>query len=814
MVVILVLVDRIKQKLTHFKNWFLSLPLSKKIGWVVSAFVLAMLFFLILLRLCVSFELIGDLPSREELVNINNPLATELYASEGQLIGKYYVENRTPLQLSDINDNFKNALIATEDVRFFKHGGVDYKSLLRVAIKSILLQNDKSGGGSTLTQQLAKNLFPRQKFLFLGVVINKFREMSIARKLEKIYSKDEILLLYANTVSFGERAFGLNTASQRFFNKPPQELTLKESATLVGMLKATSYYSPRRNPERSRLRRNIVLSQMVKYNYLNANDTIGLLKDSIALDYTPLSKEEELARYFKQYVKSNFSNWQDTVSNESYKNLNLEHDGLKIYTTLDYDLQIAGERLVNDHMRQLQNVFLESWKGGRLFGKGTKIIDDQILSTREYKALRASGLNAKEALEVFTKSGPRSVWTWDGIEKRDITKIDSLKHYLSLLHNGLLACEPSTGKIKVWIGGNDYGNFQYDNIKSPRQVGSLFKPIVYLTALMEGKLACDYYKNELRNYTSYQDWTPRNADEEYGGYHTMKNALTHSVNTVSVQVLFDAGIPNVVQVANDLGIESPLNPVPSIVLGTSDVSLYEMVKSYSTIANLGVKPDLYCIERIENKQGEILYERVPVMDTLISSRDDSLEFATINAMLESVTLNGTGRRLYSNYKIPFTIKGKTGTTQNQSDGWFVGYTDDLVVGAWVGTEDRRIHFRNLGTGSGGRTALPLVGGLFEYAYDKRKIQFQSKDTMQFDCPDFMTDEEYVYYQSRKDREEQRSKFGGWLKDIFAGRNPTTNKRKSKDSRYDRMTTQERLDKIEKDRKKWERKLKKLKKQKR
>ena len=797
----------IKEKINTLRQAFLELSMYRKIGIVLTILFVLLVISILTLRILVSFGAFGPLPTTEELRNIKNPLASEIYASEGQLIGRYYVENRSQLTSSDLNENYINALIATEDTRFYKHNGVDYRSLWRVLFKTILMRRGSSGGGSTITQQLAKNIFPRKRYFMLSTLINKFREMSIAQRIEKAYSKNEILLLYSNTVSFGERAFGLSVASQRFFNKPPIDLSISEATTLVGMLKATSYYSPRNHPYRAQQRRNIVLSQMVKYNYLIPEDTIGLLELPVILDYTPLSQEEEFAKYFKQYLSKEIKAWMDTTSVENIKDYRLSYDGLKIYTTVDYDLQVAAETIMKKHMTALQKIFLDSWKGGRMYGRNSRVIDEKILSDSYYKSLRKQGLSNMEAIEKFANKDDRQVWAWgEGLVKKNITKIDSIKNYLSLLHTGILGVEPHTGKVKVWVGGNDYGSFQYDNVTSPRQVGSLFKPIVYLTALQEGKSPCDFYKNELRNYTSYQDWTPRNADEEYGGYMSMQGALTNSVNTVSVQVLFDVGIDRVVDMAARLGVESKLSAVPSIVLGTSDVSLMDMVTAYSTLANGGYKPDVSSIERIEDKNGKILYERIdPVLDGQEVAAD-TLHIDEINAMLENVVRNGTGSRLYANYRVPSVIRGKTGTTQNQSDGWFIGYTDDLVLGAWVGTEDRRMHFRNLGTGSGGRTALPMVGALFEFAYAKDKLPRQAPSDLVFECPDALADEEYSLYVRREERKINNKKFGGWLKDILSGIDPKRKKKNDDDDYYD-LNTKERLEQIEKDKKKWNKRLK-------
>ena len=327
-----------------------------------------------MLKVLVSAGTFGALPDKDQLRNIRNPIASEIFAHNGELIGRYYVENRSQLNPEDLNHAYKNALFATEDVRFYSHNGVDYRSLLRVFFKTILLQKGSSGGGSTLTQQLVKNLFPRKRYKFFGTVINKFREISIAKRMEKVYSKEEILLLYSNTVSFGERAFGLSVATRRFFNKEPLDLTVSEAATLVGMLKATSYYSPRNYPERAKLRRNTVLNQMVKYNYLSQEDTVGLLDVPVSLDYTPLSAEEEFARYFKQYLSKQLKTWMDTTTVDSVKKYKLSYDGLKIYTSIDYDLQVAAETIMKSHMTSLQKIFLDSWKGGRLYGRNNNCL--------------------------------------------------------------------------------------------------------------------------------------------------------------------------------------------------------------------------------------------------------------------------------------------------------------------------------------------------------------------------------------------------------------------------------------------------------
>lgn len=804
-----------REKLELYKSKFLELKRWQQAGAVISALGFFLVLFIVILRLAVAYEIIDDLPTQEELRSIQNPLASELFASNQKLIGKYFSENRSVLRPDQLNENFVNALLATEDIRFYKHNGVDTRSLFRVLFKTILLSKDASGGGSTITQQLVKNLYPRRRYRLFSTLINKFREMSIAKRIEKSYDKNEILLLYANTVSFGERAFGLGTASQRFFNKKPEELKLEEAATLVGILKATTYYSPKNHVERAQKRRNIVISQMEKYQFIDTtlSDSIQLLP--LELDYQPMSQINELARYFKQEVKNEFAQWAAINQIGDEKPYSLATDGLKIYTTLDYELQIAAEKVLQSHMNQLQKLFLKSWEGGRMFGKGTKVIDEKILNDPNYKLLRSQGLSNKEALTKFTTAATRNLWTWEGYKSSEKTKIDSIKHYLSLLHAGIFAMDPKSGATKVWVGGNDYGHFQYDNVKSPRQVGSTFKPIVYLAALEDGKEPCDFFPNELRQYSSYQDWTPKNADGKYGGYASLKGALTHSINTVSVQVLFDIGIKRVTALANRLGIKSKLSEVPSIVLGTSDISLREMVNAYAVFANKGVRKEPYLIERIEDKDGTILFQHEATQDSIVI---DPTQIEKLDEMLTSVIENGTGRRLHANYKIPFEVKGKTGTTQNQSDGWFIGYTDNLVIGSWVGTEDRRMHFRNLGTGSGGRTALPMVGALFEYAGNRQQVNQRipsQPDWSDFNsCPDTLSTEAYAYYQRRLEYEQEEKERPRNLLELLFGKRKRNNKYNSKERRRQEQLEREKKERIKKyqeAQKAWEKRLKELRK---
>ncbi len=733
--------NRIKKQWLALWTWFTSKKWYTKLIFAFStAFVLGSLFILMLF-FSVKWSIITKLPSHEEIQSINNPLSTELYARDGSLFGIFYDENRADLDTSDLTTSFKNALLATEDIRFYKHSGIDYRSLGRVAIKSILLQNDASGGGSTLTQQLAKNLYPRKRFKILSLPLNKFREIAIAQKLEKNYTKDEILLLYSNTISFGERAFGLHTASKRFFGKEPSKLNLEESATLVGILKAPTYYSPKRNPERCTARRNTVLNQMNKYDFISDTELEEAKSKELVLNYKSISESTGLARYFQQYVRKEFEKWAKDNPKENGDIYHIKRDGLKIYTTLDYDLQIAAEHNMEKHMAALQGIFERSWKNGNKYGPGDRYFKNEISSGELGKRFKN---RTNEEIEVLMDVERKmKLWSWDDSPTEMKSVEDSIRHYMSLLHTGVLGVQPKSGEIVAYIGGIDYGHFQYDNVVSKRQVGSTFKPIVYLKALQKNLTPCDYFPNERRIYSDYKDWEPQNSDGKYGGYLSVKEALTRSVNTVSVQLMFHAGMKNVVQFAEELGIESDLPTVPSLVLGTADISLQEMVTAYSAIMNGGEKPDLYGISKITDSKGNILYERKK--QSYVKTEVEA-SYKMIQDIMKNVTAQGTGARLY-NYNIPFEVAGKTGTTQNQTDGWFIGGTEDYVFGAWVGAQNRGIHFRNLGTGSGGRTALPMVGRMFEYVaskgYQPSIIEF---DSLPVSCPDSISTEEYAFLQ--------------------------------------------------------------------
>ena len=692
-------------------KWWEKLPYKKiGIGVAVSFPILLTLFYF-----SIWVGISGKLPTKAVLKNIQHPLASAIYDAEGILLGKYFIENRSETTFEELPDFLVRALIATEDTRFYKHNGVDIRSTLRVLFKTVLLMDRSSGGGSTITQQLAKNLFPRQRFWFASTFVNKTREIIVAQRIEKVYSKEEILTLYLNTVPFGENVFGVGVASERFFDRDPAQLLPEESATLVGMLKATTYYSPRKNPEGSKARRNVVFDQMEKYAYVTSEEAVNLREKPLELRYAKRTDIEGPGMYFRAQLKNELKQWCKDHLNEQEEPYNLYTDGLKIYTTLDATLQKYAEESVAETLHTLQEKFdsqLKTWKP--FYGA----LEDATLRSTRYKVLKKQGLSYDSIQTIFATPMPNRIYKDGNIEAVEISPIDSIKHYLKILQGAIYAMDPQSGAIKAWVGGIDHQHFGIDYVTTPRQSGSTFKPFVYGAALEQGFDPCWYYDNELRTYENYKGWTPKNSNNEYVGSYTMKGALTNSVNTVSVQVLFDAGIENVIDFAQRAGITSTIPEVPSIALGTAEVSLQEMVNAYCTIANRGIHSKPFYLLRIEDRFGNVLEdfsEKLQadiVLDHMEIAFDDTTATELLHLM-ESVVNAGTAKRLRSQYGFKFDIAGKTGTTQNQSDGWFIGITPNLVAGAWVGANDRRIHFQSISDGQGARTALPIWASFFE-----------------------------------------------------------------------------------------------------
>jgi penicillin-binding protein 1A len=668
----------------------------------------------------------GYVPTTAQLHDIKNPQASEVFSAEGKLLGRYYVENRSNVRYEEISPNVIYALVATEDSRFYEHRGIDEVALMRVFIRTLILQDRSAGGGSTLSQQIAKNLFPRNDLGFISMPVNKLREAIIAYRLERIYTKEEILALYLNTVPFGENIFGIEVAAERFFNKKPKDLTVDEAAVLVGMLKANNYYNPRLHPDHARERRNVVISLMVKNEYLSEEQGRVFQQKPLTLRYTKISYNEGPAPYFLEMLKPELLAWCQDNKKENGDPYNLYTDGLKVKTTVNYDYQYFAESAVKEYMKNLQTVFDNHWKSSSPWSRKPDILTRAMKQSERYRKMKAAGKSDEEIKKAFNEKHDMVLFNWSGDKQEVTTPMDSLKHYLRLLNAGFLGVEPSTGEVKAWVGGIDFRYFKYDHVNSARQVGSTFKPFVYLSALENGLEPDDYFQNERKVYHDYQDWSPQNSHPDYEGYYSMQGALAKSINTVAVEVLMETGIDEVIETARELGITAKLPEYPSLALGVASISLKEMVSAYATILNDGVYIEPHYLVSIEDAQGHVLkqYDKpVPVKTGI-----DPENCRMIVHMLQSVISEGTGAAIRSTFHIGGDFAGKTGTTQDNSDGWFMGMNPRLVTGCWVGADDPSVHFRTITYGQGAYMALPIVGKFYSKLYaDSRykRLQYAS-----------------------------------------------------------------------------------------
>lgn len=649
----------------------------------------------------------GELPTIEELKTIRNDEASEVYSEDGELIGKYYIENRTNVKFNNISNNAINALIATEDVRFYEHKGVDRISLLRVFFKTFLLGDRSSGGGSTISQQLAKNLYPRNEQQVTLIPVIKLKEMFTAYQLEKIYSKDEILTLYLNTVSFGENTYGIESAAQKYFSASASDLTIPQAATLVGMLKGPSLYNPRLHPERALQRRNTVIGRMIKHDFLTEEMGEEFKKADIGTNYKAVNHYSGLAPYLREKIRQDAAKRIDAYNSEYGTIYNLYKDGLIITTTLDAEMQRYAEEAVGVHMKKLQHSFYTHLGKREPWDNQPEILTNAIKNSTVYKRLKHQALSEKEIMKAMNEKKSMLVYSvYQGETAVNYSSIDSIKHYLKILQPGMIAVDPQTGKVKAWVGGPNFKYFQYDQVDAPRQVGSVFKPVVYSAAISHGARLDAYYKNEQKSYPEYDNWTPRNSNNQYDGYYTLKGALSKSINTIAVDVLLQTGIDTVISQAHQLGIRSELPPYPSLALGVADIPLREMINPFIAFANNGKLTDQYYLSEIKDREGRILFKAdIPVAYQALPASDAHIMSNILSAVIDE----GTGQRLRTNYGLHNEMAGKTGTTQNQVDGWFIGYNPRIVVGIRVGANNTNIHFNSTALGQGASTALPIFG---------------------------------------------------------------------------------------------------------
>lgn len=638
----------------------------------------------LLLQLLVRVGFFGEVPNTRDLKSLENNNSSEIYAQGGQLIGKYFIYDRTAISLADLSPYVVPALISTEDVRFYEHGGTDFRSMGRVLVKNILLGQRSAGGGSTLTRQLAKNLYPRQRKGIVWLVGEKFREGIIARRLEKVYTKDEILNLYLNTVPFGENVFGISAGAQRFFSKHPHELEAQEAATLVGMLKATSSFNPRTNPEASLERRNVVLSQMEKYGHLNKSTADSLRALPLTIDYSPFSHIHGPAPYFREMIRIELQEWIAGYNQKNGTAYNLYTDGLKIYTTLDFNLQRLAERAFARQMKSLQEATNAHYRRADP-SRVRALLNQEMKRSARYASLQKAGMNEADIIQAFREPVNTLVFDWDGGKTVSISPLDSIFASQQVVHGGLVSIDPLTGNVKAWIGGNNIRFFQFDQVTSQRQAGSAFKPFVYAAALENGTDPCEMVSNEAPVFEAYDNWSPQNHDGLYNGYYSMEGALAYSVNTVSAKYIVDATFDGVINLARAAGIKGRLPAVPSLALGTAEVSLLDLTKAYSIFANKGIPVEPRYLLRIEDAHGKILYEApAPRQKEPALSPETAL---ILTQMMKSVVNVGTAASLRTRIGFEYELAGKTGTTQNNSDSWFVGYTPKLITGVWVGLEN-------------------------------------------------------------------------------------------------------------------------------
>lgn len=687
-------------------------------------------YLLLFLVLGVWVGLFGRLPSAEELKNIETANSTEIYTADSVLIGKYYIENRTAVSLDNISPYIINALIATEDRRFLEHSGIDIQSWIRVGYG--LLSGEGLGGGSTLSQQLAKNLYPRKKYRIpgTGLIISKIRENFISVRLERVYSKQELLNLYLNTVPFGGDVFGINVASRQYFNKKPKDLTVDQAATLVGMLKGTTLYNPVRNPENAKKRRNVVLVQMVGNGDLTQEEYDKIKEKSVgAKRYNVDSNNDGLGTYFREYLRTDvMPKLLEKYRKEDDEKYNLYTDGLKIYTTIHSKMQQYAEEAVDKHMQDLQKQFDQHWKNYKKekpWGDDKWVLEWVKRSTR-WESYKEAGLNEEQALAEFEKPVKMSIYTWkNGGSDVDTTlsPLDSTRYYFCLLNCGFMAMDHRNGYVRAWVGGTDFKHFKLDHIKTSRQVGSTFKPIVYAAALQDSIRPCQYFPNEIKKIV---DWEPHNADESYGGFYSMTGALTRSVNVVAAQLIEKVGIQHTIDLARKMGVTANLPREYGISLGAADISLYEMIKVYGTIANRGTRPEPVTVLRVANRDGEIVYDYKTELEAnpKLGPHEEALtpyHAAVMTRMMQNVVDYGTGARLRSGYGIRGDFAGKTGTTQNQADGWFICFNPQLVTGAWVGAESPAVRFRSMNLGQGSAMALPIVAWFWHKMANDKKL---------------------------------------------------------------------------------------------
>lgn len=722
--------------------------------WIVFG---TLLLLIILFFFCVAKGVFGAMPTFEELENPRTNLATEIISADGKVLGTYFVENRSNVRYAELSHYMPEALISIEDERFAEHSGIDEKALFRVAYG--VLTGNKKGGGSTITQQLAKNLFPRDENLSKGkLVLRKFQEWITATKLEHNYSKEEIVAMYLNTVAFGHNTYGIRSAASTFFDKKPSEMNIEECALMAGVVNAPTRFSPIRNPERSTARRNLVLKKMAENGYITQAECDSI--SQIPIDMTHFSIKDHntgQATYFREYLRGYLTAWADTTYRADGSKYNIYRDGLRIYTTIDSRMQNYAEEAVREFMgKELQPTFYKHWKGQKNapFSDLTADEIDANLETTmkrsdRYRVLKNKGLPYDSIKAVFQRPVRMSVFSWDGLIDTVMSPMDSIRYYKWFMQASLVSIESHTGHVKAYVGGLDYRFFKYDHVtQARRQVGSTFKPFLYSLAMQEGEYTpCTKIPN-IKYNIQLEDgkvWSPRNAGGHVGEEITLKYALAMSNNWISAYLMNIFGPNAVIEQARRMGVESPIEAVPAICLGVCDLKLIEMVRAMSTLANQGVYIQPVFVTRIEDKNGNVIYRNELVENEAMSE----LAAYKMIELMKGVVQSGTGGRLRSYYGIKNPVAGKTGTTQKNSDGYFMGITPDLTTGVWVGNDDPTVHFRSTALGQGSRTGLPIWAIYMKKVYADKSLNISQGDfpkpnipgvDLNFDCNSYDSEE--------------------------------------------------------------------------
>ena len=716
-------------------------------------------------------EWFGEMPTFEELENPETNLATEIISADGKLLGTYYIENRSNVSYADISPDLIHALISIEDVRFYEHSGIDKIALFRVA-KGIATGNSDQGGGSTITQQLAKNLFPRGENLSkTKLVIRKLQEWVTATKLEYNYSKDEIIAMYLNTVFYGHNAYGIKKATETFFGKEPDEITMEEAALLAGVVNAPSKFSPRRHPDNAINRRNLVLKRMETNGYITEAEYDSISQIPIDLShFGVLDHNAGQATYFREFLRGEMHEWAKTHYKQDGTPYNIYKDGLRIYTTIDSRMQQYAEEAVREHLAlDLQPAFYEHWKGDP---KAPFVLKDEeevekimMLSMKRserYRVLKKAGWPMDSIIANFNEPTEMTLFSWDGPIDTVLSPMDSIRYSKFFLQSALMSVETGTGHVKAYVGGDDFRFFQYDHVtQAKRQVGSTFKPFLYALAMQEGEYTpCTKVPNISYSIqlSDGKFWEPKDSGKtKFGEEVTLRWALAHSNNRISAYLMKRFGPEAVIQMARRMGVTSDIPAVPSICLGVCDLSLYEMVGAMSTFANKGVYVKPIFITKIEDKNGNVI-------ETFKAEQHEAMDEVTAYKMIElmkGVVYEGTGVRLRYKYGLRNPIAGKTGTTQNQSDGWFMGITPDLTTGIWTGAEDRSVHFKTITLGQGSNMALPIWALYMKKVYSDPTLHISQGDfqkplsnvDLEFDCDKYEEEQSAVTAPTLNEEEE-------------------------------------------------------------